>query len=271
MPPPGHFYADPFPVRHDDDRDAILFEDYLRSRDQGVLAYVDIDRNARASAPMPALELDTHLSYPFVFQHGGDLYMVPETRRLNRVQLMRAVDGLTGWKPTRTLIEAMALTDSTLLLSGGRVWLFGALAIDEGAALDELHLFSAPSLDGEWVPHPLNPIVSDIRSARPAGALFEHNGALIRPAQDCSRSYGWRIVLNRVDVLTEDAYSETAIGHLEPTDRRITRTHTYNASAGYEAVDGLRTVPKLAALRRPPKSVRFRVCLYDETDRGRQR
>jgi hypothetical protein len=197
--------------------------------------------------------------------------MVPETRRLNRVQLMRAVDGLTGWKPTRTLIEAMALTDSTLLLSGGRVWLFGALAIDEGAALDELHLFSAPSLDGEWVPHPLNPIVSDIRSARPAGALFEHNGALIRPAQDCSRSYGWRIVLNRVDVLTEDAYSETAIGHLEPTDRRITRTHTYNASAGYEAVDGLRTVPKLAALRRPPKSVRFRVCLYDETDRGRQR
>jgi hypothetical protein len=271
VPPRGHFYADPFPIRHSAG-DVIIFEDYRRSEDRGVLAYADVvGGGERLSPPVPALDLDTHLSYPFVFQHDGETYMVPETRRLNRVQLMRAVGGFAKWEPVRTLIDAMALTDSTLLFHGGRVWLFGALAADDGAALDELHVFSAPSLHDEWTPHPLNPIVSDVRSARPAGAFLEHRGQLIRPAQDCSRIYGWRIVLNRVDVLTPNDYRETAIGHIEPVDRGITRTHTYNASAGYETVDGLRTVFKLATLRRPPTSVRFRVRLYDRGDDGRHR
>jgi hypothetical protein len=263
FPPSGHFYADPFLLHHEGD--ALIFEDYLRAEDRGVIAQVELGANGPVGEPRRTFEIDSHLSYPFVFQRDDETLMIPESRHERRVQLLRAANGQPGsWEPVRTLIDDIGLTDSTLLFHDDRVWLFGTLALDDGPALDELHLFSAPSLQGEWTPHPLNPVVSDVRSARPAGALFTRAGELIRPSQDCSRSYGWRVVLNRVDVLTGDDYRETPIGHIEPDQRGISRTHTYNASSRYETVDGLRLVPRLAVLRRRPRSVRFKVKLYED-------
>jgi hypothetical protein len=50
---------------------------------------------------------------------------------------------------------------------------------------DELHFYFA-SLDCEWTAHPMNPVVSDVRCARPAGRTFEHDGVLVSPGQDSS-------------------------------------------------------------------------------------
>jgi hypothetical protein len=73
----------------------------------------------------------------------------------------------------------------------------------------------------------MNPIVSDVRRARPAGRIFSHDGHLIRPAQDCSEAYGWRIALNRIEVLTEAEYREVPIGWIEPDGSAGTlRAHT---------------------------------------------
>lgn len=49
----------------------------------------------------------------------------------------------------------------------------------------ERFLFFADSLTGEWTPHPTNSVVSDVRRSIPAGKLFEQEGKLMRPAQDC--------------------------------------------------------------------------------------
>jgi len=62
---------------------------------------------------------------------------------------------------------------------------------DDGP-LTKLRVWFADDLLGSWCPHPGNPVKPDIRSARPAGTPFVHDGALYRPAQDCSRTYGAR-------------------------------------------------------------------------------
>jgi hypothetical protein len=93
--------------------------------------------------------------------------------------------------------------DPTMLRYEGTYWLFAAVAVPGGSDWDELHVFFADELDGPWQPHPLNPVVADVRCARPAGRLFWDSGALIRPAQDCSVGYGRAIALQRVDVLTK--------------------------------------------------------------------
>lgn len=260
LPPPGRAFADPF-VMEDPSGDAMLLEDYKPRSEPGRIVAVGLDPSGSAGAPEPVLSRDTHLSYPFLMRDEGQLYMVPESRATGEVELLRATDFPLGWARDRVLMEGLPGSDATLFRHEGRFWLFVAVSPDGDPAVDELHLFSAPALGGEWTAHPANPVVADVRSARPAGALFHHEGQLLRPAQDCSRAYGWRVVLNRVETLTESEYRETPVGRIEPASRSIRRAHTYNHSGSWEALDAHWLAPRLFP-RSGPSTVRFRLKRY---------
>ena len=246
MPPPGRFYADPFLFQRDGRR-YVFFEDYDWSSERAVICYLEIDEHGRHCSPQLALRQDCHLSYPFVFAEGDDVYMLPETAGHRTVELYRAARFPGEWTLERVLLSDVTATDATLLRHEGRWWLFVALAVDGGRPIDELCLFSSDSLHGQWQPHPLNPVVSDVRSARPGGRVFSRNGQLIRPAQDCSEAYGGRLVFNRIDVLSPTEYREQPIGLIEPAvDSGNLRTHSYDSDGTYEVLDGFRMRPKLA-------------------------
>jgi hypothetical protein len=257
-PPAGRFYADPFLFRRHGRR-FIFFEDYEWSRRRAVICYVEIDAGGRHRSPRVAMSQDCHLSYPFVFDEGGAVFMLPETAGRRTVELYRAVRFPDEWRLDRVLLRDVAATDATLLRYEGRLWLFVAIAVDGGRPIDELFLFSSESLHGEWEPHPMNPVVSDVRSARPAGRVFRQDGHLIRPAQDCSRSYGWRLVFNRVETLSATDYREQPIGAIEPAhDSGNLRTHSYDSDGTYEVLDGFRMRPRfplrgISRARTPPR------------------
>ena len=198
------------------------------------------------------LERDHHLSYPFVFEHDGAIYLLPETGEAGRVELYRAVEFPGRWRLDRVLLEGLTAVDATLYIEqDGLLWLFANVITGPGDR-GELWLHSAPSLDGPWRPHPQNPIVTDPGSARPAGRLFTRDGVLVRPAQDCSRRYGEAVVLCRVDVLTPDTYRETPIGRIEPDWMPgIEGTHTSTFDSRYECLDGCRRVRRYGRRPRP--------------------
>jgi hypothetical protein len=244
MPPAGRFYADPFLFQRDGRR-FIFFEDYDYSRKVAGICYVEIDERGRHCAPRPALLQDCHLSYPFVFAEGDSVYMLPETAGHRTVELYRATRFPDEWTLDRVLLRDLSARDATLLRHDGRLWLFVAIDLDGTRPIDELFLFSSDSLRGEWEPHPLNPVVSDVRRARSAGRIFSKDGHLVRPAQDCSRAYGWRLVFNRIETLTATEYREEPIGAIEPApESGNLRTHSYDSDGTYEVVDGFRMRPK---------------------------
>jgi hypothetical protein len=246
MPPPGRFYADPFLFEREGRR-YVFFEDYDGTSGRAEICYLEIDEQGRHCSPQLALRQDCHLSYPFVFAEGDDVYMLPETAEHGTVELYRAARFPDEWTLERILLSDVTATDATLLRHEGGWWLFAALAVDGGRPVDELCLFSSDSLHGQWEPHPLNPVVSDVRSARPAGRIFSRNGHLIRPAQDCSEAYGGRLVFNRIDVLSPTEYREAPIGAIEPAvDTGNLRTHSYDSDGTYEVLDGFRMRPKRA-------------------------
>jgi hypothetical protein len=239
--PPDTAYADPFVFDHAGGR-YVFLEEYHRRTGRGRLACARLDEAGRPlDGPQPILARPYHLSYPFVFRHDGSIYLLPESAENRTVELYRAVDFPRRWRLEHVLLRGARAVDPTLLEHDGRLWLFLNIA-GTGASLDDdLHLFSAACLEGPWEPHPENPVVSDVRSARPAGRLFVHEGRLIRPAQDCSRAYGSALVFNRVDLLTRDAYRETVVGRMEPTwVPGLSATHTYTFAGGVEAIDGIR-------------------------------
>jgi hypothetical protein len=74
---------------------------------------------------------------------------------------------------------------------------------------DELFLFFADDpLTDSWKERPKRPMVSDASWSRPAGRIFESQGQLYRSAQDCLKSYGYGLRMNRILHLTETEYDE---------------------------------------------------------------
>jgi hypothetical protein len=242
--PAGRDLADPFPIVVDG-RHFMFVEDYSHAAGRAAISVSEPGPDGRWSPPRKVLEREHHLAYPFVFEHGGAIYMLLGSRDERRVELYRAVKFPDEWQLDRVLLEGLAAVDVTLHADADMLWLFAHIVAGDGDA-GELWLFSSRSLDGEWRPHPRNPIVTDPGTARPAGRLFKRAGTLIRPSQDCSRRYGEAVVLNRVDTLSVDDYRETPVERIDPDWMAgIEGTHTYTFDREYEFLDGYRYVPRL--------------------------
>jgi hypothetical protein len=256
-PPRDRFYADPFLVERDGNT-YMFFEDYRYASQKGVISCCRVDSSGNLkSEPRVALECDYHLSYPFLFSWNGEIYLMPETRDNATVELYQAVEFPYLWRRAAVLMHDVRATDTTLLNFGGKWWMFTAGMLAHASPNYTLFLFYADSPLGPWLPHPMNPIVRDARRARPAGSLYFENGKLIRPGQDCTRSYGYAIELQRVDVLTETDYRETHIGRITsdwiPGSRG---THTFNQNKSLQVLDGKFTIPRFSIesfTRRPPE------------------
>lgn len=233
----GHAYADPFLFEHEG-RHHLFCEEIPPGSWRAVISHVELSADGGpAGPPSTVLEAPYHLSYPCVFAHGGEVFLIPETSSQMRVELYRSVDFPREWRREAVLLEDLAASDATLLEHAGRLWLFVNVAAPAATLLDELHVFSASELRGPWHAHPCNPVVSDVRAGRPGGAIQRWGSRLVRPAQDSSRRYGGAISFREIDVLTPESYSEHEIARIDPAALRARATHTYAADSRFEAVD----------------------------------
>lgn len=239
-PPMDRFYADPFLFERNGVT-YLFFEDLPYREHRALISCCELSPEGDPGAPFEVLRLPYHLSYPFVFEHGGDLYMIPETKENRTVELYRATDFPRGWQPVATLLSNIYAVDATIHEHAGKLWMFVGLSNGRFSNSDELGIFFAESLLGPWTPHPLNPVLSDVQRARPAGKLFVEDGKLIRPSQDCGKAYGYALNFSQVLVLTETEYREQPIARIEPGWlKHNLGTHTYNRSAQFEVIDGNR-------------------------------
>ena len=236
--PDGHFYADPFVIEWNA-RQYLFVEDYLFAEQRGCISVMEISTQGVTSEVTRVLDLPYHLSYPFVFEHEGGLWMIPETLGAGRIDLYRATNEPTQWEFVKSLQEGVQAVDTTVWIENGRFYFFTNIAERGSTVNDELRLFYADELLGEWTPHPQNPICTDVRRSRGAGKLFRRNGKLIRPAQDCSVRYGFACQFSEVEVLTPTEYRERPVGRIEPDwYPGLIGTHTVNSNDAVEVIDG---------------------------------
>jgi hypothetical protein len=241
----GRFYADPFLLKRDG-KTYLFFEDFEFQKNRAAISYLEIGNEGQLGTPRAALVRDYHLSYPFLIESQGSVFMIPETRERKTIELYRATEFPEKWVLVKNIAEDVLAVDSTVFQHAGKFWLFTNIAVTGGSTFDELHLFYADSLEGEWTPHPKNPVVSDVRRARPAGRLFYEEGRLIRPSQDCSLRYGYAMMLNEVQILSENEYKEKPCGRIEADwCPGSICTHTYDRTDEFEVLDGMKIVRTL--------------------------
>jgi len=124
------YWADP----HTIERDGIFYvfvEEFMYKTNKGVL------------------ETDYHLSYPFLLEHDGETYMVPESSDNRTLDLYRCIDFPNRWEKVKPLLSDIRAKDTTLLHYNGLWWMFTNLCELHGNSndeLDELYLFYSTDL-----------------------------------------------------------------------------------------------------------------------------
>lgn len=267
MPPKDRFWADPCAIvvttggpgsgsheggdfkdkahdaenirRAENTRYYVFIEEYLNSTRKGHISLIELDRKKGVvSGPTPVLERDYHLSYPFVFEWNNSYYMVPESAANKTVELYRSTSFPFEWQLEKVLLEDVRAKDATLAEIDGRWWMFVSIA--EHAIPDELFLFYADSPLGPWTPHPRNPVKSDVRGSRPAGALFNWHDELYRPAQNSSGRYGYGMSINKITRLDTEAYREEEVSTILPNwNKNLLGTHTISMAGDLTVIDCL--------------------------------
>jgi hypothetical protein len=244
-----HFYADPFPIEVDG-RTFLFVEDYDHRVGRGVISVVEFDDRAPLGTPTVALTHEVHLSYPFVLEDQGELWMIPETSAARTVELYRATAFPLGWTLDSVLLRDVDASDVTPFRHQGRWWL-SATVRRRGSCSDALHLWYADRLRGPWTPHEHNPVVLDITSARPAGRVVERDGHLLRPAQDGTGGYGSAVTLTEILHLDPGRYEQRSVARLAAgrgwAGRRL---HTVNRAGRLEVIDGSARSPRFPVPRR---------------------
>lgn len=239
VPPDDRFWADPFVVDHRD-RFFIFAEEFLYKRNKGHISVLELDRGGNLLNSSCILEKPYHMSYPFVFRVDESWYMIPETSENRTIELYQCLEFPYKWKFMMNLAKNTDAVDTTLFRHDDIWWMFTAVSAHPGFPdYRELFVYYSDNLfTANWQSHPENPVVSDIRSARPAGAIFCREGKIFRPSQDCSGRYGRAVNIHEIDELTKSGYSEHRIARIRPRWKpELKGLHTLNSADGILVAD----------------------------------
>jgi hypothetical protein len=192
--------ADPFLFRHDN-AIYLFYELIVESSAQAKIAVSSYNEKNQAWDFL-AIVLDEpfHLSYPYVFRSGTEIYMIPETKQAQSVRLYRAVDFPARWELERTLIYDKKYVDSSIVYWQGYFYLFASRKRN-------LYLYFSESLDGEWQLHPGSPL-RRWNYARCGGRILEHEGRLYRFAQEQAKGYAMGVRRYQILELSTTKYKE---------------------------------------------------------------
>jgi hypothetical protein len=191
--------------------------------------------------PVIVMDDQHHHSYPSTLQDCNAVYCVPESTARGATRIYR-LDDDGQLIPVCDPAPHSRLADPTPFKHSGLYWL-ACTDLDFGMH-DNLCLLHAPSITGPWTPHLHWPVRIDIRGARPAGMLFNLDGRLFRPGQDCASTYGAAVAIHEVLQLTETQFHESLVTVLRPDSvgRFPHGLHTLTHDGEQFWVDGKRFV-----------------------------
>ena len=191
-----YWAADPIVFEHNE-KTYIFAELYDYSKYRGIIGVSEYD-GKKFSRWKPVLVETTHLSYPFVFRRGNEVYMMPENRDKGSLILYRAVDFPYTWEYCKTIKDGVRWVDTTLVeVNDGYVGF--TESISETIKDYVIYLDSNLELMG-WRN------IENLGNGcyRCGGPMFMYQGMLVRITQDCQKNYGEALFVRYCDPVSLD-------------------------------------------------------------------
>ena len=172
---PAEFVADPFIIHHNHAY-FLFFEILNKATGLGEIGVATSADGTTWKYDQVVLREKYHLSYPQVFIHNNEHYMLPETSAAGQVILYKAKNFPCEWEVSHTMIEGKYL-DPSVVYMNDKWWMFAG---DQSA---DLHIFHSETLEGPWLKHPQSPVVRNNDSISRSG------GRLGRVRRTCISLY----------------------------------------------------------------------------------
>ena len=246
LPPKDRFWADPF-IYNKNNQNYVFFEELIYKENKGHISVITLQDNGTYTQPQCILKKKYHLSYPFLIEDKGELFMIPETFENNTIEIYRCINFPYQWEFAMNLMNNIVAVDTTILKRNNRFWMFTNIQERKGASMNnELFIFYSDNLLSQnWHPHKENPVISDVTKARSAGNIFEYENEFYRPAQNCGKHYGYSFSINKIVTLTEEDYKEHEVSNTLPNwDKNILSTHTFNQFNELALIDAVMKIKK---------------------------
>ncbi len=236
----GEEWADPFLVNYKNDK-YLFFENYEFKNQKGKISFSKVVNN-NFSKIYDALNLDYHLSYPFIWFEKGYFFMMPETAKKKCIQIWRSTKFPNKWAHYKTLFKGTSCVDTTIFNDKtGNRWIFTNISNDKFYDHNsELYIFKTDKNFNKISSHKLNPVIIDSRYARNAGNIFyDKNGLLLRPSQKNTHNlYGGGLNIRKIKKLNIKEYvEENHITYYPSRKKNINIIHHFSKNKNSFAFD----------------------------------
>ena len=237
--PKNHYLADPFLYKYNNKYYCFL-EEYSYLKKKGHVAVYEINNNAYQRLGV-CLQESFHLSFPYIFNFDGKIFMCPESSRNKEIRIYESIEFPLKWNLKKIIMKNVSASDSMIFKYKNKWWLLTNLdnsdLNDHSSELNIFYSKNGPITDN-WIKHDTNPIFIDSLKARNGGLIFE-NDKIHRVAQSVGFNiYGKSFSLNQINQLSESQYSENKLYDVKPNFlKNIKGTHHYNGIDNLTVID----------------------------------
>ncbi len=238
--PQNGFLADPFIIKKNE-RNICFVEDYSFEKKKAKISAYELFENDYKRVGT-ALEESFHLSFPFVFKHNEEIFMIPETGEINEIRLYKCTNFPLEWKFEKTLIKNIDAVDTLVFKKENKWYLLSNICssfINEHDS--ELHLYTSENLISEdWIKSENNPIIFNSEKGR-NGGFFNFENSFYRVNQVHKKNqYGYSLKINKILSINENAYLEEEVDEFKPIFlNSLKGTHHFHMNEEFSAIDHL--------------------------------
>ena len=230
----NRWFADPFILDVTEEDYLVLVEEWYDPIKRGRISKLTIDRKDFTLKNIKTiLELDSHLSFPYIQRTKDAIYIIPEnssTGKLPRYKYNPTTDNICF----DSILCHDRLTDSVPFNYHGEEFMFSTKLPDANGK--ELGIYKKGN-DGTYTQCDTYHFEENL--SRMAGNVFMSEGKLYRPAQVCIKSYGDAVSIQEV-ISDDNRFRFNEVRRIySPSLRYDQGFHTFNVFNGHIVVDGL--------------------------------
>ena len=238
---PNYWFADPL-LFSENEKTWLFVEAFNINEHKGELGVFDII-DGKATNFRLIVKTPTHMSYPFVFKHRNEYYMIPETGAAKEIVLYKAEIFPDVWKREKILLSGEIFRDSTIIRLRDNSLKILSYKQTGTNRFDMKYFVTVFDLDMDnKCLIQIEQFIDKKKINRPAGPLLNYDNILYRVSQKCDRVYGESIYVFKTDS-SFSFKNDHIVNQLRGEDIKLDNgskpilVHTYSQSGGYEVID----------------------------------